>query len=58
LMATGRITTGFKIAGQMIVVGILGFNFIVYEPQLIGLSPPPGLNPSTGTYTPGPAYIP
>lgn len=58
LMATGRITTGFKIAGQMIVVGILGFNFIVYEPQLIGLSPPPGLNPSTGTYTPSPAYIP
>ncbi len=58
LMATGRITTGFKIAGQMIVVGLLGFNFIVYEPQLIGLSPPPGLNPATGTYTPGPAYIP
>jgi len=58
LMATGRITTGFKIAGQMIVVGLLGFNFIVYEPQLIGLSPPPSLNPATGTYTPGPAYIP
>jgi flagellar protein FlaJ len=58
LMATGRVTAGFKIAGQMIVVGLLGFNFIVYEPQLIGLSPPPGLNPATGTYTPGPAYIP
>ena len=58
LMATGRITTGFKIAGQMIVVGFLGFNFIVYEPQLIGISPPPGLNPATGTYTPSPAYIP
>ncbi|MCS5534654.1 MAG: type II secretion system F family protein, partial [Candidatus Poseidoniales archaeon] len=58
LMATGRITTGFKIAGQMILVGFLGFNFIVYEPQLIGISPPPDLNPATGTYKPGPAYIP
>ena len=58
LMATGRITTGFKHAGMMILVGLFGFNFVVYEPQLIGISPPPTLNPATGTYTPSPAYIP
>ena len=58
LMATGRITSGFKHSGMMILLGLFGFNFVVFEPSLIGVEPPPALNPGSGAYVPSPAIIP
>ena len=52
LMATGRITSGFKHSGMMIVLAILVFNFIAFTPDLIGVQVLDGLNQSAGPYSP------
>ncbi|HIG04087.1 MAG TPA: type II secretion system F family protein [Candidatus Poseidoniales archaeon] len=58
LMATGRLTSGLKQAGMMIVVCILAFNFVTFTPDLIGVQEPPSLNPALGVYVPSPGNIP
>jgi hypothetical protein len=52
LMATGRITNGFKHSGMMIVLAILVFNLIAFSPDLIGVQVLDGLNQSSGPYSP------
>ena len=52
LMATGRITSGFKHSGMMIVLAILVFNFIAFSPDLIGVQVLDDLNQSAGPYSP------
>ena len=52
LMATGRITSGVKHSGMMIVLAILVFNFIAFSPDLIGVTVLDGLNQSAGPYSP------
>ena len=52
LMATGRITSGFKHSGMMIVLAILVFNLIAFSPDLIGVQVLDGLNQSAGPYSP------
>ena len=52
LMATGRITSGFKHSGMMIVLAILVFNLIAFSPDLIGVTVLDGLNQSAGPYSP------
>ncbi|MBT3772781.1 MAG: hypothetical protein HOF90_07820 [Euryarchaeota archaeon] len=58
LMATGRLTSGLKQAGMMIVVCILAFNFVTFTPDLIGVQEPPSLNPALGVYVPSPGNVP
>nr|AIE99341.1 type II secretion system protein (flaJ-A, flaJ) [uncultured marine group II/III euryarchaeote KM3_109_G01] len=53
LMATGRLSSGMKHAGYMMILAIISFNFVAFAPELIGVPPSPFLNPSIGTYTPG-----
>ena len=48
LMANGRLSSGFKHAGMMLVLAILSFTFISFIPSLIGVPSSPGLNPSIG----------
>ena len=48
LMANGRLSSGFKHAGMMLVLAILSFTFISFIPELIGVPISPGLNPSIG----------
>ncbi len=48
LMANGRLSSGFKHAGMMLVLAILSFTFISFIPSLIGVPTSPGLNPSIG----------
>jgi len=48
LMANGRLSTGFKHAGMMLVLAMLSFTFISFIPSLIGVPANPGLNPSIG----------
>ena len=52
LMATGRITSGFRHSGMMIVLAILVFNLIAFSPDLIGVTVLDGLNQSAGPYSP------
>ena len=52
LMATGRITSGFKHSGMMIVLAVLVFNLIAFSPDLIGVTVLDGLNQSAGPYSP------
>jgi flagellar protein FlaJ len=52
LMATGRISSGMKHAGMMIVLSLLCFNFIVFTPDLIGITALPGFNVSQGVFRP------
>lgn len=52
LMATGRITSGFKHSGMMIVLAILVFNLIAFSPDLIGVQVLDGLNQSPEPYAP------
>jgi hypothetical protein len=54
LMATGRFSAGFKHSGMMILVALVVFNIIAFTPNLIGITAPPGLNPSVGTFVPAP----
>ena len=57
LMATGRFSAGFKHSGMMILVALVVFNFIAFSPNLIGITAPPGVNPSVGTFTPAPLNL-
>lgn len=52
LMATGRFTTGMKISGMMILLAMVCFNFIVFTPDLIGITTLPALKPAAGTFSP------
>ncbi|MDP6865261.1 MAG: type II secretion system F family protein [Candidatus Poseidoniaceae archaeon] len=52
LMATGRFSSGMKHAGLMILLSLLCFNFIVYTPDLIGITTLPGFNVSAGVFRP------
>ena len=57
LMATGRFSAGFKHSGMMILVALVVFNFIAFSPNLIGITAPPGVNPSVGTFIPAPLNL-
>ena len=57
LMATGRFSAGFKHSGMMILVALVVFNFIAISPNLIGITAPPGVNPSVGTFMPAPLNL-
>ena len=57
LMATGRFSAGFKHSGMMILVALVVFNFIAFSPNLIGITAPPGVNPSVGTFMPAPLNV-
>jgi len=48
LMANGRLSTGFKHGGMMLVLAMLSFTFISFIPSLIGVPASPGLSPSLG----------
>ena len=56
LMSTGRFSTGFKHSGMMIVVALVVFNFLAFTPNLIGITEVPGLNPSSGGFSPSPLF--
>jgi flagellar protein FlaJ len=53
MMATGRLSSGMKHAGYMLICCLLCFNFIAFSPDLIGIPGDVGLNPALGTYIPG-----
>ena len=57
LMATGRFSAGFKHSGMMNLVALVVFNFIAFSPNLIGITAPPGVNPSVGTFMPAPLNL-
>ena len=57
LMATGRFSAGFKHSGMMILVALVVFNCIAFSPNLIGITAPPGVNPSVGTFMPAPLNL-
>ena len=57
LMATGRFSAGFKHSGMMILVALVVFTFIAFSPNLIGITAPPGVNPSVGTFMPAPLNL-
>lgn len=48
LMATGRLATGMKHAGMMLIICILLFNFAAFSPDLIGVPAAVGLRPDIG----------
>ena len=52
LMATGRLSSGMKHAGMMIVLALLAFNFVVFSPELIGVQPPEEIDVRAGTFEP------
>ncbi len=49
LMATGRLATGMKHAGMMLILCLLLFNIAAFSPDLIGVPQPVGLSPNIGT---------
>ena len=49
LMATGRLSSGMKHAGRMLVLCMISFNLISFSPDLIGVPLSDGLHPSIGT---------
>ena len=53
LMATGRLSSGMKHAGFMLIISTLAFNFVAFSPDLLGIQGDMGLNPSLGTFVPG-----
>ncbi|HJN55748.1 MAG TPA: type II secretion system F family protein, partial [Candidatus Poseidoniales archaeon] len=53
LMATGRVSAGFKLSGLMVVVAFVVFNIIAFAPELMGVPPPQGLNPAVGSKSGG-----
>jgi hypothetical protein len=53
LMATGRLSSGMKHAGYMLICAVLSFNLIAFSPDLIGIPGNVGLNPALGTFIPG-----
>ena len=52
LMATGRFSSGMKHSGLMILLAMACFNFIVFTPDLIGITTLPALKPTSGTFSP------
>ena len=42
---------------MMILVALVVFNIIAFTPNLIGITAPPGLNPSVGTFVPAPLDV-
>ena len=52
LMATGRLSSGMKHAGMMIVLATLAFNFVVFAPELIGVQVPEEIDVRVGTFEP------
>ncbi len=50
IMATGRISSGFRISGMMILVALLSFNLVAFSPDLMGVPIPRGLSPDLGGY--------
>ena len=53
LMATGRLSSGMKHAGMMLIMAILAFNLVAFSPDLLGIQGDMGLNPALGTFIPG-----
>ena len=53
LMATGRLSAGFKHSGFMLIIALMAFNFVAFSPDLIGVPELRTLSPSLGTYQPG-----
>ena len=53
LMATGRVSAGFKLSGLMVLVAFVAFNLIAFSPSLMGVPPPQGLNPGIGSNSGG-----
>ncbi len=53
LMATGRLSSGMKHAGMMLIIATLSFNFVAFSPDLLGIQGDMGLNPGIGTFAPG-----
>ncbi|MBC8438029.1 MAG: type II secretion system F family protein [Euryarchaeota archaeon] len=53
LMATGRLSSGMKHAGMMLIISTLAFNFVAFSPSLLGVQGDMGLNPALGTFVPG-----
>ena len=49
LMATGRLATGMKHAGMMLILCLVLFNVAAFSPDLIGVPQPVGLSPNIGT---------
>ena len=50
LMATGRLSSGCKHAGLMLICSILAFNVICFTPDLIGVPLDDGLNPGLAPF--------
>jgi flagellar protein FlaJ len=48
LMATGRLATGMKHAGMMLIICIVLFNLAAFSPDLIGVPAEVGLRPEIG----------
>ncbi|MBS72566.1 MAG: hypothetical protein CMO20_06435 [Thermoplasmata archaeon] len=53
LMATGRLSSGMKHAGMMLIIATLAFNLVAFSPSLLGVQGDMGLNPAMGTFVPG-----
>jgi len=53
LMATGRISSGMKHAGMMLMISTIAFNFVAFSPDLLGVPGDMGLNPALGYFSPG-----
>jgi len=48
IMATGRLSTGMKHAGMMMIICLLLFNLAAFNPTLIGVPQGVGMNPDIG----------
>ncbi len=53
IMATGRLSSGMKHAGMMLIIAILVFNLAAFSPDLIGVPAPQTLSPEIGSRQPG-----
>jgi hypothetical protein len=53
LMATGRLSSGMRQAGMMLVIGMLAFNLAAFSPDLIGVPALQTLSPEVGSRQPG-----
>ena len=48
LMATGRLSTGMKHAGNMMIICLILFNLAAFQPSLIGVPIAVGMSPDIG----------
>ena len=48
IMATGRLSTGMKHAGMMMIICLILFNLAAFSPTLIGVPQGVGMNPAIG----------